>query len=458
MPRFIQACFTPRTLAFLLGVFLSAGYLSGCGSDASKQSQGGSMPSGLPVELHTVETAPVEQPIRVLGRVDSDTSVWIRPRVVAHVVSIPVQSGQWVEAGQTLMVMDAARQGGIVEAQAAQIASLEDAIRIAETAVTAQEARVQATQAELKRAKNELQRNTALYEQQALATADYDTSKRNAEQAQATTQTALAELNGALARLKQSQTQRNVAIKQLQAEQQEAHLYSLTAPFAGKVGDILPKVGELVEPTKDALELTKQANPFVKAQIPIEASRHVTIGMKARLVDSQQSPLAEAVVVSLSDRVTLESQTRLVRLKVLTNTQQFFQGQYVQAHLFPLAQPCVVLPFHLVTFMAGQPFAYVPQQAPLQPPSDSSAVPSHNTKETTPPPTASTAMHTVVGLRPLVLGALANNRYIVLQGLQAGERVIASNLQSLQPNAPIQVINQGMPPLPPTHPQQEAKH
>jgi multidrug resistance efflux pump len=345
---------------------------------------------------------------------------------MAHVVSIPVSTGQVVQAGQTLIVLDAARQQGIAAASQQQLLVQDEAIRVAEASITAQEARTQASQAELKRANNELRRATALLQQQALAPADYDTAKRNADQAYATVEANLSELNASIARLNLAKAQRNSLLEQARGEQNEANLYRLQAPFTGKIGDILPKVGELVAPTADMIELTRQLNPIVKAQISVEASKHITVGMKARIVDEQQQPIATASVLSLSDRVSLESQTRLVRLKITTHTTDFYQGQYVRAELIPPSQTQVVIPFELVTFMAGQPFAYVAQHPEPAKKATAATMPSSG--------------EWVVGLRPLTLGSMVNNSYIVKQGLRSGDRIIASSLQKLQPNAPIQLL------------------
>ena len=44
-------------------------------------------------------------------------------------------------------------------------------------------------------------------------------------------------------------------------------------------------------------------------------------------------------------------------------------------------------------------------------------------------------------LRPIKLGRLVGDKWVVESGLQPGDRVIVSNLQKLQPGMPVQIAN-----------------
>ena len=44
-------------------------------------------------------------------------------------------------------------------------------------------------------------------------------------------------------------------------------------------------------------------------------------------------------------------------------------------------------------------------------------------------------------VRPVELGELVGDKWIVTSGLKPGDRVIVSNLQKLQPGMPVQIAN-----------------
>jgi len=91
-------------IALALGATIVA---AGCTSSSAKKSQsGGAAPAGIPVTVAVVALKTIPLELRVIGNVESYSSVSLKSQVSARVVSVNFKEGQDVRKGDLLFTLD----------------------------------------------------------------------------------------------------------------------------------------------------------------------------------------------------------------------------------------------------------------------------------------------------------------------------------------------------------------
>jgi RND family efflux transporter MFP subunit len=222
------------------------------------------------------------------------------------------------------------------------------------------------------------------------------TSRQDLDQAKSALDTAQAELQSLDA----------------QVHEQEVQLqyYRVAAPGAGIIGDIPVRVGDRVTVSTTLTTLDEPGGLEAYVSVPAERAPQLRVGMPVQIVDSTGGSLAESRVRFISPEVDNQTQTVLLKAGIENSTGTLRTGQFVRARVVWSTHPRPLVPVLAVSRISGQYFAYVAE--------DSKGA-------------------LVARQRPLRIGEIQGNDYVVLDGIQAGDRIIVSGTQLLADGAPV---------------------
>ncbi|MGE0866677.1 MAG: efflux RND transporter periplasmic adaptor subunit, partial [Vicinamibacterales bacterium] len=199
-----------------------------------------------------------------------------------------------------------------------------------------------------------------------------------------------------------------------QIKQQRSMLsyYRVTAPTAGVVGDIQVVVGDRV--TKSTVLTTIDENDVLEVYInvPVGQAPMLKVGLPVRLVDDRGQLIATNAVNFVSPNVDTATQTVLAKAPLVEGRGQFRADQFVRARIVWSQEPGLTIPVTAVTRINGQFFAFVAEKGEAG---------------------------LVARQKPVDLGEIIGNDYVVRSGLAAGEQLIVSGLQKIGDGAPVQV-------------------
>jgi RND family efflux transporter MFP subunit len=222
-------------------------------------------------------------------------------------------------------------------------------------------------------------------------------SKQEFDQAQNSLRTAEAKLTAIEAQVRQDKV--------------ELQFYRVVAPQAGTIGDIPVRTGDRV--TTSTLITTIDDNSGLEAyiQVPLDRSPLLRLGLPVRLLDADDKVVATNPISFIAPRVDDATQTVLVKsaLKQMPPTlkvQQFVKTQIVWRNVQGLRAPVTA-----VVRISGQYFAYVAESGP------------NNTL--------------VARQKPIEVGELIENDYVIKSGLKAGDKLIVSGIQKIGDGAPV---------------------
>lgn len=197
-----------------------------------------------------------------------------------------------------------------------------------------------------------------------------------------------------------------------QIKQQRSMLsyYRVTSPGAGVVGDIQVHVGDRV--TKSTVLTTVDENDVLELYInvPVQQAPGLRVGLPVRLMDDRGQLLATNTISFVSSNVD-ETQTVLAKAPLVEGRGQFRADQFVRARVVWSQAPGLTVPVTAVLRVNGQYFAFVAEKG---------------------------STGTVAKQKPVELGEIVGNDYIVKSGLAPGEQLIVSGLQKIRDGAPVQ--------------------
>ena len=327
----------------------------------------------MPVEIVTLTAKPVEQTSEFVASLKSRRSATIQPQVEGFITSIDVKSGQDVSQGALLFEIDSAPE------QSA-LASLQSMRPMRES--------------DVEFARQQVARNQTLFKAGAI-------SQREVEQFEAQLRSAEAQLKSLDEQVKQQRSQLNY--------------YRVTAPIAGTVGDIPVNVGDRV--TRSTVMTTVDENGALEVYInvPVQQAPQLKLGLPVRLVDDRGQTLATNQITFVSPTVDTATQSVLAKAQLVEGRGQFRSDQFVRARIVWSSAPGLAVPVTGVMRINAQFFVFVAEKGDA----------AKNDKGMT------------AKQKPVQLGDIINNEYIVQAGLQPGEQLIVGGLQKIRDGAPV---------------------
>lgn len=363
-----------RTLLVLaLGMALTA-----CGKSSSGQAPAaGAMPP-MPVTVQTVtaETVPVQT--EVVAQTEGAKQIEVRPRVGGIILKRLYQEGEPVKAGQDMFLIDPVPFQLQVEQSKALIAQ--------------QKARIEQTAREAQRLKG-------LLETRSISQREYDNAASDNAVAAAT-------------------------LLQYQAQLREAELnlsYThVKAPESGIGGRFVLSEGALASANTTLLSTIVQVSP-IWVRFSLSESELLTLGGHLRpgrvqdvrliLADNTEYPQAGKINFSAS-QIDPALGTQQLRAEFQNADRALLPGQFVRVRLTTGKRDGVYL-IPQTAILTGQQgkFVFVAEK--------------------------DTEGKTIAAARPIVAGGWFNDRWVVLNGLTAGDQVITDNLIKVRPGAPV---------------------
>jgi RND family efflux transporter MFP subunit len=205
------------------------------------------------------------------------------------------------------------------------------------------------------------------------------------------------------------------ATAQVRAQTDLLQFYRVAAPTDGVLGDVPVKIGDYVSP-QTRLTSISQAN-FVEAYIyvPVAKANAIRPDANVELLDDGRQVLCREHPSFVSPDVSVETQTVLVKA-ICPNEGSLRSSEVVRARVIWEERPGVTIPISAVTRLSGQYFVFV---------------------------AARSSKGTIARQRPITVGAIRGNDFVVREGLGPGTEVVVSNIQKIRDGTPIHPLPAG---------------
>ena len=262
-----------------------------------------------------------------------------------------------------------------------------------QAAVLSTEANRAGTQADVTYWRQQVERLQALVDAGAI-------SKQEFEQAQNSLRAAEAKLAALDAQVREGRVQ--------------LQYYRVVAPQAGVVGDIPVRQGDRVTNSTVITTIDEKTAIEAHIQVPLDRSADVRLGLPVQLLDQEGKVVATNRITFVAPRVDEATQTVLVKSALEEVPPVVRMQQFIRSRIVWRSAPGLTVPVTAVTRVSGQYFCYVAEQS---------------------------GESLVARQRPIQVGEVIGNEYVVRSGLKPGDRLIVSGIQKLGDGAPVGMGN-----------------
>ena len=310
------------------------------------------------VELFTARQQQLDKQITMVGQTVADAQIDIMPKYAGRVVSVPVQLGDHVTAGQILLVQDTGdvalsiaqnnadlrqTQASLVETQASYAASLQKA------------------QADYNRNVTNYDRYKTLYDQGAISRETLDSNYQDMINAKSTLDTLVNQaVDGQPASL---EVKRAAAAKSASAgdalEKQRSDLI-LRAPRDGVIVYRQVEEGSFVQAAQKVLSLVDNNQLYVDCLVSEQEAAGLVLGMEPKIEIASLGQSFAGKIIFISTAKESSSQSYKVRLTISDPEHKLKSGLFVRAQvLAPLRAFALLVPKSAVLAKNGRSYVYI---------------------------------------------------------------------------------------------------
>lgn len=222
----------------------------------------------------------------------------------------------------------------------------------------------------------------------------------------------LAELEQAETAHKNAEAQLTAVRSQIKENEVQLQYYRVIAPVAGIVGEIPVREGDRVTTATPITTIDQAEGLEAYLNVPLERATELKPGLAVELLDDAGKVIASNPVTFIAPRADDATQSVLVKATLQRRPPGLRVMQYVKARLVFSNEPALVVPVVAVNRIAGQHFVFVAE---------------------------GTGDKVVARQKPITVGTVIGDSYVVLRGLAAGDRVIVSNVQKIGDGSPVKV-------------------
>jgi RND family efflux transporter MFP subunit len=195
----------------------------------------------------------------------------------------------------------------------------------------------------------------------------------------------------------------------IREQKEQLRYYTVHAPAAGIIGDIPVRVGDHVTNQSLLTTLDRGGDLEAYVYVPADRSSAVHLNLPLELVDDNGKSVLRAPVFFISPQVDTASQTLLLKARI-PSSKGLRNDQQVHARVIWSEKKSPLIPLTAVSRLSGKVFAFVVEGQGQQ---------------------------TVARQRLIRVGDVIGNDYIVLEGIQPGDRIIVSGVQILADGMPV---------------------
>jgi multidrug efflux pump subunit AcrA (membrane-fusion protein) len=391
---------------FVLSLLVSTLLLAGC---SHTETHGAEMPRAMPAQISQVVSSSVAEASTYVGLLKSRKSVSIRPRVEGHVTKIYVRSGDTVKAGDKLLEIDPSKERQAVNTQLASYESNRDEKVNTEEKLRSLKADRMAKVANLEYAKRQYERYYGLRKDGVVTEESVEQYLMAYKGAQSELVSIDAQIRGQESVIHKAAEVLNQSAAQTKLETVELGFHTVVAPFSGIVGDVPVRLGQYVTATTELTTIDQSRPLEIYVYVPAEQASKLRKGLAVTMVDSEGQEIGTCPISFISPQVSDQNQSVLVKAIYPNDGDKLRSNQQVTTKIVWDNKQHLLVPTVSVVHISGQDFVFAAEE--------------------------SAAGQCVARQKPVSLGDIVDNSYLVKSGLKGSDKIVVSDVQNLYDGA-----------------------
>lgn len=212
------------------------------------------------------------------------------------------------------------------------------------------------------------------------------------------------------AQLRAAEAQLKALDEQIRQQRSQLNYYRVVSPNEGTVGDVPVNTGDRVTRSTVLTTVADNDRLEVYINVPVQQATRLRVGLPVRLMDERGQLLNTNQITFVSPSVDTSTQSVLAKAQLVDGRNQFRSDQFVRAQIVWTSAPGLTVPVTSVVRINAQFFAFIAEKE---------------------------GQGLIARQKPVQLGDIIGNDYVVQGGLQPGEQLIVSGQQKIRDGAPV---------------------
>jgi RND family efflux transporter MFP subunit len=406
-------------------------------------------PPPVSVTVQAIDNGTLQESSEFVGTLEARQRVNLRPQIAGRIERVLARQGDAVGVGTPILQLRPVRSEASVQAAVSDVDAQRATLANALTGVRTAEAEVERRSADIKRLQAELRSRNASVKlaqvnykrarslvaagasaRQTLddrtqeidaAIAARDAANQSLQVARKDLAAAQAQLSGARATVLQNQSQLQRTRAELAVQVEDLNYNRVVSPIVGVVGDIPVKEGDYVNVGDTLTNIIQNDALDLRISVPISRQAQLRPGLVVELLNpTSGKQIGSGRLNFISPQVNTQEQGTLTKARFPNDNRGLKDGQYVRARVIWNQRPGLLVPIVAVSRVGAQAFVYVMETE------------SKNKQS-----------RQIARQKPVKLGTAQGQQYQVISGLNPGDQLITSGIQSLTNGAPIRRAQSG---------------
>ena len=384
--------------------------------NCARTSSAASTPARPEVEVAAVEQKDIPIEREWIGTLDGMVNAVIKAEVTGYLQRQDYAEGSFVRKGQPLFEIDPRPFQAAADQAIGQLAQANAQLSQAKAGLVLAQAQLLSTEANQRKAQLDEDRYIPLAKQRAVAQQDLDNATQANESLKAQVAAAKAQVETAKAQIEAAQAGVTAAAASVETAKVNLGFTKLLSPIDGVAGIATTQVGNLVGPSSNAVTTVSTLDP-IKANFTVSEQEYLKLSADAgslarlqlQLILADGSVYPHAGRFSFADRQVNASTGAIQLTGLFPNPgNKLRPGQYAKVRAaIGVRTGALLVPQRSVTDTQGTYLVAV--------------VDPNNT----------------IRFTPVKVGDRIGSKWVVEQGLHAGDRVVSDGLFKIRPGAPV---------------------
>ncbi|WP_017209222.1 efflux RND transporter periplasmic adaptor subunit [Clostridium beijerinckii] len=363
------------------------------------------------VEVQTVKTVEKNTGDTYKASIEAIQQGTVTSKIAAKIVSVSVENGQYVNAGDTIATLDDQDIQNSIKTAQAQITVYEKQVEAAEQSLNSSQVALQKYKINVDDAQRNYDRQKQLFDSKAISQTDLEAAEKTLNSAKADYYSGNASIQSAQATIETNKANLEVQKVTLAKNQSDLANTVIKSPISGVISGKSMNVGQIASSGTALATINDISSVYATIQVPQEKIGGIQIGQSATVTVDGNDKTYDGTVQSID--LSADATTRVFncKIKIDNSDKSLYPGVYGKAELLTSNTTEIIT---------------VPITALVGSEGDYSVFINNNGKATK---------------QKVTVGQTDENNVEITEGMKEGDQVIWTNTATLHDGDEIEVVS-----------------
>ncbi|WP_236897521.1 MULTISPECIES: efflux RND transporter periplasmic adaptor subunit [Clostridium] len=363
------------------------------------------------VEVQTVKTVEKNTGDTYKASIEAIQQGTVTSKIAANIVSVSVENGQYVNAGDTIATLDDQDIQNSIKTAQAQITVYEKQVEAAEQSLNSSQIALQKYKINVDDAQRNYDRQKQLFDSKAISQTDLEAAEKTLNSAKADYDSGNASIQSAQATIETNKANLEVQKVTLAKNQSDLANTVIKSPISGVISGKSMNVGQIASSGTALATINDISSVYATIQVPQEKIGGIQIGQSATVTVDGNDKTYDGTVQSID--LSADATTRVFncKIKIDNSDKSLYPGVYGKAELLTSNTTEIIT---------------VPITALVGSEGDYSVFINNNGKATK---------------QKVTVGQTDENNVEITEGMKEGDQVIWTNTATLHDGDEIEVVS-----------------